>query len=555
MKQTNQHIRILLMFLLLSLILILPVGAANRVHEIAVDVTLEADGAASIVQTWNGNFEEGTECYFPLTNLDGMRLYDLKVTDAQGEYQSLERWNTDASFEEKARHAGLNPVKGGYEICWGISDYGKNRYAVEYRLDGFTAAYEDFDGFLVQFVPRDMNSGPTDVTVRIHTQDGRPLASENAAIWAFGFEGQIQFSEDGVLAYTEQPLENDNSVIVLLRLNKGLLRPTRTVDASFADLQTRAFEGSDYQEDKVSPLWLLLIPAIVLLVALLVFLAGKEARAVKKLSKEADYWRQIPLNGDIDASFVLAKRFYQCKDEGNIVAAALMKLLSAGCLEPLQASEAGVWGREKKSQSLRLRNAPSLENSLSARLLYGVLEQAVGEDGILQETELEHYCKTHHTALMDIVRETQKEGTEHLTKMGCYQADPHSDGFKGLSERGRGLLLQLLGFRKYLLDFSLIAERGLHEALIWQDFLSFAALFGIAEQVLHELRKLYPAVHPQLQEAEWSYLTVYHYHHLTYGVAKAAETAETLRLSGNGGSSSVGGGGGFSGGGSGGGTR
>ena len=38
----------------------------------------------------------------------------------------------DWSFEEKARRCGIHDTDSGYEICFGISNYGQNRYAIEY---------------------------------------------------------------------------------------------------------------------------------------------------------------------------------------------------------------------------------------------------------------------------------------------------------------------------------------------------------------------------------------------------------------------------------------
>ena len=148
--------------------------AANRVTEITVDVTLDKDGSAIVVQTWNGRFDEGTECYFPVTGLEDITLSDLAVSSENGAYTTLGAWNVDASFADKAGKCGLNPVDGGFEVCWGIGRYGENRYTIEYRLDGLVGAYDDADGFLFQFVPDGMNTGPTDVTVRIYIRMGRP---------------------------------------------------------------------------------------------------------------------------------------------------------------------------------------------------------------------------------------------------------------------------------------------------------------------------------------------------------------------------------------------
>ena len=526
--------------------------AANRVNEIVVDVTLDTDGSAYVVQTWNGLFDEGTECYFPITNLGDMTLSDLQVSDGGGTYTALDEWDTEATFTEKSRKCGLNPVDGGYEICWGISEYGENRYAVEYRLEGLVAAYDDYDGFLFQFVPVGMNTGPTDVTVRVALRNEAPLTEENAAVWAFGFEGQVNFAEGGILADTEEPLTEGNSVILMLQLNKGVLSPSRMVGGSFEEVKEQAFEGSDYESDDDGAIWLVVLSLIGAGLAVLIWKGGEEGRRVKSLVQAADYWRQAPIGGNLEASFILASRFHQVSDDGNLIAAALTRLLAEECLMPLTDTDAGFMGREKKSVSLRLMKPPAAGSPIT-RLVYDLLTRAAGSDGILQEKELERYCETNYTELLTVLDEAKRDGSETLIGVGCYKSRLQTGTLDGLTERGKDLLMQLIGYKKYLLDFSLIAERGVDEALIWRDCLTYAALFGIADKVMVQLRKLYPAnVSAHAQHMETTYYIAYRYHLVTY---QAAKNAEAARSAGGGGSSSLGGGGGFSGGGIGGGTR
>ncbi len=530
--------------------------AANRVTKIAVDVLLFPDGSADVVEIWEGSFNEGTECYFPVTNLGDMTLGGLTVSDAQGSYQTLSKWDVKASFDEKARKCGLLPKDGGYEVCWGISQYGDNRYTVAYNLGGLAGAYDDADGFLFQFVPSGMGTLPTDVTVRIKTQDGTALTEQNAAIWGFGFRGQIGFTEDGgVLAYTESPLSSsDNSVIIMLQLQKGVLTPARTVSGSFEAVKTRAFKGSDYGGNDSSGFLALLLFALPVGIGLLIWLGGKGAREVKRLYKAADYFRDTPLAGNLEAAHVMARQFYQSSDDGDIIAATLIKLLSQGCLEPITESDAGFMGREKQSVSLRLVRPPDL-HGVTAKALYDLLVLAAGSDGILQERELESYCKKHYKAMLSIAQSAQRYGKETLVNIGCYKSARSGARLANLTEQGLTQLKNLLGFKKYLLDFSLIGERGVSEAVIWQDYLIFAALLGIADKVMEQLKKLYPDVSVYQQQAQTVYTVAYRYHYITWRAAKSAES-QAKRAAGGGGRTSIGGGGGFSGGGGhGGGTR
>ena len=542
-----------------SLLLTVPALAANHVSELVVDVTLESDGSAYVVQTWTGRFEEGTECYFPVTNLGDRTLSDLTVSDSGGAYETLAEWDVDADFAEKAGTCGLHPVDDGYEVCWGITDYGENRYAVEYRLGGLVGGYNDSDGFLFQFVPSGMNTGPTDAAVFIQTRDGSPLTAETAAVWGFGFDGEVYFSEEGgIVAYTQTPLNGgEESMILMLELPKGRLSPTRTVDGDFADVKDRAFEGSDYTPDGADEggggVLLFLLCAVPLAVGLLIFFGGKEGRRIKKLYKSAEYFREAPLAGNLEAAFTMAAEFQQTDDDGNLIAAVLMKLLSAGCLEPLTERDAGFMGREKETVSLRLVKAPDFRG-VAARNLYALLVQAAGDDGILQERELEQYCKRSYQAMLRVVDTAKADGKDTLHGIGCYKSAMNVSGLHNLTDRGRTQLLNLMGFKKYLLDFSLIAERGVSEAVIWQDYLTFAVLLGIGDKVMQQLETLYPGETVYRRQAQTVYYTAYRYHRVTYGAAKAAET-QAQRSAGGGGSSSRGGGSGFSGGGKGGGTR
>ena len=112
---------------------------------------------------------------------------------------------------------------------------------------------------------------------------------------------------------------------------------------------------------------------------------------------------------------------------------------------------------------------------------------------------------------------------------------------------------EILGLKRFLLDFSLIHERGVKETVIWQDYLIYAHLLGIADQVAPQIRKLYPEALPQVEHFERCIGYAGYYNGFLYSAcARERQRQEAARSAGSGGSASFGGGGGFSGGGSGG---
>jgi len=569
---------ILCVFLFLTLMTQTVMGA-NIVSDINVDVAIYDDGSAYITQTWNCYFTEGTEGYIPIKNLGEMSVSEFLVSDANGAYTYKEDWDVDASFKEKAGKCGMVKTKEGYELCWGISEYGKKRYAIEYKIDNFVGGYEDFDGFNFQFINSGMGTLPTDVTVKITMQDGTKLDVNNSRIWAFGFKGQINFENSQVVAYTESPLSSStDSVIIMLQLNKGLINPTRVVDGSFEAVKAKALEVSDYDYDKATDTAsdtatdtdtgtsvqpeedlgifsyvlgaFMMFAIFVLPFGTIFFILARRIKRKKKigtLNKNADYFREAPIAGNLEATFTLAQAFGQTKDDGNLIGSAFLKLINAGCLEPMSEKTVGFFGKEKESISLRLVQPPQF-TGVAAKMLYDLLILASSSDQVLQERELESYCSRNHTSIMKIIETAKQDGKNTLAQIGCYDYSKKAKPL-GLSPRGENLLLNIMGLKKYLLEFSLIGERSIAESIIWQDYLTFATLLGIADKVIEQFESVYPNATQYSENAHYYYLLAHRYTKASYNVA------QTARSSGSGGRSSFSGGGGFSGGGSGGGTR
>ena len=548
---------------LLLLVLLSQVAlGANNVSDITVEVALYNDGTAYITQTWNCNFIDGTEGYIPIENLGEMSISDFLVSDIGGAYTYVEDWDVNASFKEKAGKYGMLKTDNGYELCWGISDYGEKRYAIEYKINNLVGSYLDFDGFNFQFINSGMGTLPTDVTVKIVMQDGIKLDANNAGIWAFGFDGQINFEDGNVVAYTESPLSSSSdSVIIMLQLNKGLINPTRLVDESFEEVKAEAIKGSDYDsgtaEDEGSPLTTeeesesMFIGFVIMalpIVGVIYLLArkGKYEKKLKALYEGANYFREVPIAGDLEATFVLAKEFDQTDDDGDLIGAAFLKLINEGCLEPMNEKTVGFFGKEKESISLRLVHPPQSEG-VTVKMLYDLLVLASGDEQILQELELEKYCKKNHKDMLGIIEAAEQAGKNTLMQIESYDTSKEAKPL-GLSQHGEDLISNIMGFKKYLLEFSLIGERSIAESIIWQDYLTFATVLGIADKALEQFANVYPDTTQYNQNVNY-YLLAHRYTNASY------QAAQTARSSGSGGRSSFGGGGGFSGGGSGGGTR
>ena len=557
--------RIFSLALLFSFVFALPVFGSNCVNTIEVQALLNEDGSMHISQSWEGEFDEGTEVYIPMNAPRYLTISQLAVSDQNGRYETMEEWNLDWSFEEKAKKCGINPTEDGYEICFGISQYGENHYNIEYTLENAVGAYSDRDGVNFRFVNDEMNTTPTEVRVEIRLADGTPITHEIADIWGFGYDGQVEFSDGAIVAYTDNPIDSENHVTVMFSFQKGILSPERQEEDSFEAVKERAFEGSDYDasnEEEGSFFELFFAMAIfmgipiVLVAFFVVHSKKKRQKKLKQFTEAFGYFREIPNEGNLNASYVLGTMFELC-EEGAILATGMLRLIQLGCLSPMETQEVGFMGKAKETVSLRLMGEQNGQMNAYDEHLYTILERAAGSDAILQAKELERFAQKNDTLLRAYIQKCENGGTEYLGQKHAVKRWNFPSKLTDLTPAGEQELGQLMGLKRYLADFSLIAERGVKEMPIWRELLTYAMLFGIADEVAEQMKALYPDISRELTEYSQSMTTAYSYHYLLYSNMRRAERQreQAERNDGGGGFASFGGGGGSIGGGSGGGTR
>ena len=103
---------------------------------------------------------------------------------------------------------------------------------------------------------------------------------------------------------------------------------------------------------------------------------------------------------------------------------------------------------------------------------FELLEGAAGIDKVLQPRELQQYIRNNDVLLF-----------KNITNL--------TDEEKAVAQNTE-TAQQLLGLRKFLLDFSLIEEREIREMTLWKEYLVYATLFGIADKVCENFAEVYP---------------------------------------------------------------
>lgn len=231
-----------------SVLLVSPadVRADSKVSDIHIKVLLNYDGSADITQELDTYTDRGNEFYLHLRDNGYLSYSDLRVSDQTREYDPVGEWNLDWDFDQTAYSCGIHPVEDGSELCWGISEYGRNHYTLTYHTENQLVSYDDYDGFLCRFIDDLGDFYPTNATIDIAMADETSLSDEQAQLWAFGFEGDVEFVDGAIHASTAKPLEQGNHMTLMLALDKDLVAPNLSCEEAFGNTVELVLADPDY---------------------------------------------------------------------------------------------------------------------------------------------------------------------------------------------------------------------------------------------------------------------------------------------------------------------
>ena len=106
------------------------------------------------------------------------------------------------------------------------------------------------------------------------------------------------------------------------------------------------------------------------------------------------------------------------------------------------------------------------------REFFLLMEGAAGADAILEPRELQYYLRQH------------KEN-DFLKRLNTLSEDQ-----KRMVEDSQ-VAAQMLGLKHFLVEASLIRERGIAEMTLWKEYLVYATLFGVADKVCDNFAEVY----------------------------------------------------------------
>lgn len=556
-----------LLSFLTVLLLLIPTAvdaSSTRVNSIDINCQIDQNGTATFVEKWDMDVSEGTEGYKIFNGMSDQPLKLIGVTDDRGKtYTNIGSWNSDLSKEYKTNKCGLIRDDGHYELCFGLGDYGRRSYTMTYQIDHFVNQYEDQQGINYAFIS-DMALNVGDVTIRV--SGITPYSKDNAKIWAFGYSGSVNFDDGSVVLQTHSLNSNKMQLLMGLESNSYTSPNKRHASQKFEDVVKDAKEGSSYSKgmSKEAKIMLfifitfVIVMVIFIIVAVIVFsdsgVVFENGRTIK--GKEVTPFREIPCDKDIFLFYYLAKKLDIIggdESRENLISGFILKWVRDGVVT-IREKESGAIVK-KKNYDMYLDVDVKFENKQESAL-YKMFILA-SKDGVLQTKAFQKWCGKHYkkidswfTKVDNIIEDSMNKNgyakTATVYKRVLFWNIPRDRTV--WTNKAYDQCLYVWGFNNFLKDEDNMKEKAAIEVKLWDEYLIFAAVLGIADRVEKQLKVAIPRYE---EMTTYNSFPIYYYTHTFAHNSMSAATAAAS--AGQGGLSSFSGGGGdFSGGGGGG---
>ncbi len=576
------------------LILMCSVVQANEMRSIDMNVFIDENGNANVTETWQYYSDSGTECYHSYKNLGNSKIKNLIVSDDVMTYEILDGWDVNGSFDDKKYKCGINNTSDGIEICWGISEYGNKEYVVNYVITNFVSELNDSQMAYWELIPQ--GTAPQEASITIWSE----LDYEDTLpVWGYGNYGGFCYVADGKIEMkSDGALDDDEYMTILVKFSNGMFNCVEKIDEDFEYYYDLSVENAEkYQEDDVTGtlavIIFFMITVFTFILSIAVISMQENVKVEKsdiKSMKSAPLYRDIPCNGNVERAFYISALYKLTKKDADLFGALLLKWLKKDIISIQPASEVDiqkardVYGRikaakeketvledtadfnefdnqkvnqihnmmkvvEEKRRSIILKSTGDSWDfdSQKERDIYNMMREA-SKDGILSQGEFEKWCNKNYNKIFKWLENVKKEEIDELVKEGKiiklkknkYQAE------STLTKDA----MELAGLKNFLKEYTLIKERTPIEVKMFEEYLIYAQIFGIAKEVQKAFKDLYPDI-----VAESCYSTYdninFIYMYSNSAMESAARAQANAYNSGGGGFSSGGGGGGsFGGGGS-----
>ena len=278
--------------------------------------------------------DSNTEWFVAKHNLDNMDILDLSVQEDKGNgvitFETLGAWDENASRIEKAGKCGLLSANGGYDICWGFGELGSHKYTVAYTITNVVKGYQDGDAMSFNFLS-DAAGGVGSLNIYL-ASDHFSFEYPATRIWAYGYSETSNFVDGGITILGNGRFSQSDYAAIVLAFDPGLLSPADRRAETLDEIISLNKERRNIwmMPENVAVDFIIVIICIFCAVGLPLILTRKRRKLFKTLRK-APYCQELPFEGNIGATY--ARLFDLNMANGGVIDCILLKWIQSGQVE------------------------------------------------------------------------------------------------------------------------------------------------------------------------------------------------------------------------------
>ena len=542
-----------------------------RLKNLNYDVTLNSDGTADVVETWRISIED-TNTLFKTFEIDSSKykeITDVKVAEVKSSGNvDFRKINQYKYHVDKNCYYAL-VYKGKFEIAWGVHAEDVTRtYKISYKIIDAVKNYNDCSEFYWQFISTDSEIPANKVTgtIKLPNIVGN---LEELRVWAHGpLNGNIKKDSNDTVSFEVDGLEENTMLearVVTPKLvfgrnnntsNGYKLQSILDQEQEWADEANRKREEIQKRQENIRKTMIIgcIIFNIIGLI-LAVVIVKKIVKYHKKLQEtpkirpeqELEYYRDIDGNETpAEAAFI-----YYFKNTG--MQYNMSKVISATMLDLCMKKHIEFEVVANKKNQIRVILKKDFPEGLvkDEKTIYELLQKVANkETNSFTMKEFEKYASRHSSSVLGtfskietIAKNLQEENGNYskdlITKSNSWSTKgvgyvflailsvismwllvipaivaavysfKIASRYNTLTQKGVNRKEELQGLKKYMEEFSMIDDKTVPELVLWEKYLVYATVFGIADKVLKQLKVVYP----QITDGE---LAGYSYMYLMY---------------------------------------
>lgn len=215
---------------------------------------------------------------------------------------------------------------------------------------------------------------------------------------------------------------------------------------------------------------------------------GKEG---VKLPNYADIplFRDIPCDGDLYRAYWVAYEYNIIdfnESRNGLIGAILLKLLKENRIKIIPNEE------NNHNYGIDISMLEYTDNVAENEFI-DMLKKSAGENLIIENDEFKDWCNSNYLIVDRFYTKVIRYETRNLIKDGYIKQVRKGRKIKNVVDsKLKQEAINLYGLKKFLASYSLIDEREIKEVHIWDEYLIYAQLFGMADKVSDQLSKIYP---------------------------------------------------------------